>query len=162
MGSAGIRLNKCALVLAILFISVFCGAATLPGCTQLLDADSRFVGCQELSEGESAVLWAANGSDAITVKYMLTDGPDMGWMGLGLNVHGSMKGRYSRVPYQWTSCSMINDTTIILGCGHIVKNFQGRHMFGACTAWLAQERHAVVPPVATARHNCCFDEHIPS
>jgi hypothetical protein len=45
-----------------------------------------------LATGESAVLWAANGSDAINVKYMMVDGQSMGWMGLGLNVHGSMKG----------------------------------------------------------------------
>ncbi|WIA40391.1 hypothetical protein OEZ86_013751 [Tetradesmus obliquus] len=68
------------------------GAGALSGCEVLLAEDSRFAGCQELSTGESAVMWAANGSDAITIKYMMTDGADMGWMGLGLNVHGSMKG----------------------------------------------------------------------
>uniref|UniRef100_A0A383W8T0 DOMON domain-containing protein n=1 Tax=Tetradesmus obliquus TaxID=3088 RepID=A0A383W8T0_TETOB len=67
-------------------------AGALSGCKELLAEDSRFAGCQELSTGESAVMWAANGSDAINIKYIMTDGADMGWMGLGLNVHGSMKG----------------------------------------------------------------------
>ncbi|WIA20108.1 hypothetical protein OEZ85_005960 [Tetradesmus obliquus] len=67
-------------------------AGALSGCKELLAEDSRFAGCQELSTGESAVMWAANGNDAINIKYIMTDGADMGWMGLGLNVHGSMKG----------------------------------------------------------------------
>ncbi|WIA43948.1 hypothetical protein OEZ86_010341 [Tetradesmus obliquus] len=37
-------------------------------------------------------MWAANGSDAATIKLMMTEGSDMGWMGLGWNMHGSMKG----------------------------------------------------------------------
>jgi hypothetical protein len=58
----------------------------------LLGGDARFAGCQELGTGQSAIMWAANGSDAITVKYMMVDNQNMGWMGLGLNVLGSMKG----------------------------------------------------------------------
>jgi hypothetical protein len=85
---------------ALIVCLIFCSAGALPGCKDLLDADSQFAGCQELSAGESAVLWAANGSDAIKIQYMMTDGAAMGWMGLGLNVHGSMKGEQLQLQLQ--------------------------------------------------------------
>jgi hypothetical protein len=77
--------------IAIACLSAIYGTRALPSCTLLLDEDPRFAGCQELSPDKSAVLWAANGPDAV-IKYVLQESADLGWMGLGLNVHGSMKG----------------------------------------------------------------------
>lgn len=97
--SAGDPANMRFIVLVMMFLVAMNVAGALSGCKELLAEDSRFAGCQELSTGESAVMWAANGSDAINIKYIMTDGADMGWMGLGLNVHGSMKGEiFNAVP----------------------------------------------------------------
>jgi len=82
------------MIATAVFIALRCTSA-LPDCKTLLLEDSRFAGCQELLKGSSAVMWAANGSDAATIKLMMTEGSDMGWMGLGWNMHGSMKGDVS-------------------------------------------------------------------
>jgi hypothetical protein len=89
--------TKHVLFMAVACLSTICGTRALPSCTVLLEGDPRFAGCQELCTGNSAVLWANSGPDAITIKYTLQEGATLGWMGLGFNVHGSMTGEVAAV-----------------------------------------------------------------
>lgn len=94
------------MIATAIFLAVRCTSA-LPGCKTLLLEDSRFAGCQQLLTGSSAVMWAANGSDAAIIKPMMTEGSDMGWMGLGWNMHGSMKGDHSEYLQHCSCCSRL-------------------------------------------------------